>query len=331
LGAEDLGTVATDYLIVGPNTNDVPSKGYHVVRAATNLVWVVGRFAVEHTEADYNRVYQLESQLVLEPVESYALGESPEFPDLPNPKNLTIPWQMFRMDPHDYFSFLGYVLKKNPPLEQDAKIVKELALLGLWPVENFDWDKLTSAQRTALTNGVLSGRQEFWHYGQQRERHKYPTGWNAPKPNAGNFGTDYVARAIATVYGIGGNVPKIAIYFSARADRTGALLNGSKLYKVHFDADKIPPTRAFWSFTAYNPQLWLAQNGLNRYSLGSLYPELQKNADGSVDIYFSHSDPGQPNWLPTPSGPVTVVLRTYWPEEPILNGTWTPPAIVECL
>jgi hypothetical protein len=33
------------------------------------------------------------------------------------------------------------------------------------------------------------------------------------------------------------------------------------------------------------------------------------------------------NWLPTPGGPIFVVMRLYWPREEALNGSWKPPAV----
>jgi hypothetical protein len=57
------------------------------------------------------------------------------------------------------------------------------------------------------------------------------------------------------------------------------------------------------------------------------------NADGSVDIYLQAGSPGmdkEANWLPTPRGKFSVMLRLYWPKETppsILDGTWKPPPI----
>ena len=36
------------------------------------------------------------------------------------------------------------------------------------------------------------------------------------------------------------------------------------------------------------------------------------------------------NWLPSPDGPIYLVMRLYWPKEKapsILNGTWAPPKV----
>jgi hypothetical protein len=46
-----------------------------------------------------------------------------------------------------------------------------------------------------------------------------------------------------------------------------------------------------------------------------------------LTITISNVQPGSgtDNWLPAPDGPFRMILRTYVPQTPILNGTWQPP------
>jgi hypothetical protein len=50
------------------------------------------------------------------------------------------------------------------------------------------------------------------------------------------------------------------------------------------------------------------------------------NADGSTDIYFDASPPGDGrNWLRSvPEKGFFVILRLYGPTEPFFNQTWRP-------
>ena len=71
-------------------------------------------------------------------------------------------------------------------------------------------------------------------------------------------------------------------------------------------------------------------NPLERYSLGTKNKNLKYNADGSLTLYAGAKSPGKDNennWLPAPEGPFSLYIRAYWPENAILDGTWTPPTI----
>jgi hypothetical protein len=87
---------------------------------------------------------------------------------------------------------------------------------------------------------------------------------------------------------------------------------------------RTPPVKFYWSATVYDR----ATHGLIRDSKwstrGSNTPGLQKNADGSVDVYFGPKAPGakESNWVPTKSGAgFEVLFRFYGPEKPLFEKT----------
>jgi hypothetical protein len=54
--------------------------------------------------------------------------------------------------------------------------------------------------------------------------------------------------------------------------------------------------------------------------------------DGSLTLYAQTNPPSDnklANWLPAPDGDFTLYLRAYWPDAPIIDGSWTPPPIVK--
>ena len=59
-------------------------------------------------------------------------------------------------------------------------------------------------------------------------------------------------------------------------------------------------------------------------------PGLTFAADGSLTLHLQHDQPEdapEGNWLPAPTGAFNVALRTYQPQEAIVQGAWFPPAI----
>jgi hypothetical protein len=146
----------------------------------------------------------------------------------------------------------------------------------------------------------------------------------------GEFGTDYALRAGVAYGGLGANSPKDAVYPGTNLDSEGNQLDSDHQYVVHYDKAGIPPVNAFWSLTMYNEKDFLAENPINRFTIGDRNT-LKYNADGSLDIYLQKTSPGKDkasNWLPTPSsGPFKITMRLYWPKEAVLNRSWQPPVV----
>jgi hypothetical protein len=122
------------------------------------------------------------------------------------------------------------------------------------------------------------------------------------------------------------------VYFTARAEASGAPLTGARGYVLHFAAGQLPPLTptGFWSVTMYDAQTrFLVENPINRYAINSADRSLLYNADGSLDIYLQATPPAgrESNWLPAPPGNFYVVLRTYLPTDDVRNGDWQPPAL----
>ena len=88
----------------------------------------------------------------------------------------------------------------------------------------------------------------------------------------------------------------------------------------------------FWSLTLYNEHHFFSPNALKRYSLGTKNKALKTNADGSLTIYVQSDPPPeaqQSNWLPAPKdADFTLYVRAYWPKAAVIDGSWTPPAVV---
>ena len=130
--------------------------------------------------------------------------------------------------------------------------------------------------------------------------------------------------------------PMVNVYNTGAEDgASGQRLDGSKRYRVTFAAGE-PPVRGFWSLTLYDAQHFFVPNDIGRYSVGTKNRDLLANPDGSVTIHVQATEPTHPaartNWLPAPHGaPFSLHIRSYWPERAIVDGVWTPPAVMVVL
>ena len=120
------------------------------------------------------------------------------------------------------------------------------------------------------------------------------------------------------------------MYFYTDNDSQLQQFNGKSSYEVIFSKGQLPPVKGFWSLTMYNPAHFFYPNALKRYTLGTKNKTLKYNLDGGLTIYLGNKSPSkdkESNWLPAPTGEFSIWLRAYWPDQPILDGTWTPPRV----
>jgi len=157
-----------------------------------------------------------------------------------------------------------------------------------------------------------------------------PGHWGTQR-NGARFGTDYLSRTAMGRANIFVNTPEETAYFYQDLDARGERLHGSRSYSVTFPPHDLPPVRGFWSLTLYNEHHFFHPNELHRYSLGTKNKNLHHAADGSLTLTASATPPDddelRTNWLPAPDGPFSLYLRAYWPQRPILDGTWAPPPV----
>src|SRR6202012_2712889 len=102
----------------------------------------------------------------------------------------------------------------------------------------------------------------------------------------------------------GANLPADAVYPTTFVDGDGKQLDAANRYVLHFDT--APPGNAFWSVTLYDNESFFVENAIGRQAISSWMP-LERNADGSIDIYIQRDSLASPNWLPAPGrGAVTL-------------------------
>jgi hypothetical protein len=104
--------------------------------------------------------------------------------------------------------------------------------------------------------------------------------------------------------------PPPGVYVEAFEDGTGETLNGSHTYRL-----RVPPhvpIGQFWSVVAYEADAAGFLGHVPTVRLEACTPDVDRNADGSVDLYFAPEPPDghATNWISTVEGrPFFVLFR----------------------
>lgn len=331
-GKRTTGTGPQKYAITGPGWNGTVPAGVTQYKSPTGIVWILGRIYCTGTPEDYAAVHKLQDEISIVPLSAYGKLYTPPPGKVDPAIDMKTPVreQVNALDTGAYFNLLAALMKDSPPAAADAPMVEKLAKLGIVPGQPFDIGALEPAVQDALKDVPQEAFTEIMSHFKTAGKDK--EGW-VFTTNAGTYGTDYTQRALITAIGLGANRPQDAVYPTSEVDPTGKPYSGANKYVMHFAKGKLPPVDGFWSLTMYNGDYFFAANPLNRYTL-SERNDLKTNADGSVDFYLQHENPGpekESNWLPAPSDKFILMMRLYWPKEKdpsIIDGSWSPPAVV---
>lgn len=325
-GKRTTGNGAQTYLITNASwKGEVPSDMVHYT-SPTALVWILGRTYSTGTPEDLAIVHKFQDNLKLVPLASWSKSYTPPVGKVDKTVNMKTPprAQVNALSGQTYFTLLATLLKNNPPVAADSKMVKKMEMLGLTPGKDFDFNAQSEDVKKALTQASSKGLQKIMAH--RAKAGKIVNGWVYAK-ETGDYKTDYLQRSFITYFGLGANLEEDAIYPSADIDAKGVMLNGANKYVLHFKT--VPPVDGFWSLTMYDAEYFFTENSLKRYNLNSRH-KFNFNKDGSLDLYFQKESPGadkEANWLPAPGGNFNLMLRTYWPEKEMLTGKWVAPAV----
>jgi hypothetical protein len=118
-------------------------------------------------------------------------------------------------------------------------------------------------------------------------------------------------------------------YLSSYRDKEGKWYDGKHNY--HMVVPPNVPIKQFWEVTVYNLDTRATiVNKADRSAISSRTEGVEKNADGSVDLYFGAAAPPgkKSNWIKTNPGEYWFCyFRVYGPTEPFINKSWPLPDI----
>jgi hypothetical protein len=324
------GTTPGFYLLVGPDWQGQVPKGItKVFHASTKTALAAPRIFQDDTPEDKRAVQRVLTGIVMYPLADYdgrmkvmEWSRLPKVPAAPHGEEETR-WVF----PEKFADELPAVLADAPPLPgEEARYAQVLAVLAAAK----DNPKLKQAVTEAATEAeqtLVNPLFQFRNYGQQLPHH-----WSTIS-NESAFGTDYFTRTAVAKSNILVNSPNETKYYYQDLDASGARLNSANRYTVTFAKDGTPPVNGFWSLSVYNEHHFFVANPINRFSVGTKNKDLRLSGDGSLTIHVQPDAPAdaaqRANWLPAPRGDFSLYVRAYWPKPAVLDGSWTPPAVIK--
>jgi hypothetical protein len=324
------------YLILPPDyTGRIPA-GYHVYRSGTYGVFAFWR-------AHFNDPKDLSEPVrLLERVRIYPLGMRPRAARMEFPNASAVPIDMLYPQDGSAFALLARFLDREYVDPADREMRGMAAAIGVAKATAF----APGGRAEALLDRAARTATRIGHVIASTPSPRSPTGryypdrqYVEPFPANATFSGESLnyldARTGFFTYAysssptmpmkpeaVGGKYPSVF------TDADGEFLSGDRQYRLHLPAN-IPAAR-FWSVTVYDALTGAGlDNGQPFPSINAMDQPLQ-NADGSTDIYFGATTPGQNrNWLATvPGKGWFAIIRLYEPQRAFFDQSWMPDDIV---
>lgn len=334
-GSRTAGGGAAQYLLSGPGWKGKVPVGMKHVESPTQYMLILGRTYADGTEEDYKAVNALQAEYKVIPLSSWGKPYTYKAPPVnPNPGfSMTDAPQdvILKMGTEEYFILMAKLMGgAAPPAKEDGPMVKRMASIGIIPGKPFEMNKLSPEVQAALKDVPQVALKKI--EANKESLGTVVNGWVISM--VGQYGTDYMKRAVVGAFGWPANLKEDAVYPYTTVDSSGEKLTGANKYTLTFAKGQTPPANGFWSITMYmiDQGWWFVPNPLNKFTV-SMRDNPKFNPDGSLTLYFQNESPGkdkEANWLPAPKGEFIPMLRMYWPKEKapsILDGSWTPPKV----
>jgi len=337
---EDVGPAGVDkgkggkYLILPPNHSAAIPDGYIALPSMNYQGYALLRSILRSgSDADVATAVAYAKRIKLYPLSQAASPPATTFVDaIDVVYDSTIPYDL------RFFLSLDRVVQMEPWLARDRLMIDILKSVGIEKGKPFNPDART---RDILTSAALEARafleikyQDVFKPYFDISRWAVPGSPDYLKASQNGFSDPnaYPFDSRGLVFTFAFFTPKHLgegqFYLMTVKDKDGQNFDGSKSYRLTVPANA--PVNQYWSATVYDRATHGLIRDMPRSGRGSQSQGLQKNPDGSVDIYFGPTTPAgrDANWVPTnPSGQFEVLFRFYGPEKPLFVKTWKLPDI----
>jgi len=317
-------------LIVGPG-QAVPADtaGYHVVQVKTRILFT-GYRVLDRREKE-----ALTAKVLMYP---YSQRDNP-----PASKVIFAKKTFTQSHPRGfaYWECVNQFVQREPVHERDRLFMAMLRALGIEMGKPF---QPNSRMQGILTDAAAMGEQmaRVTVYEKRFENAYYrkDAKWQYalvvdPSQRQPNYDelderTDWFYEAIGCSYAMITKTPGVgSVYLATYQDKDGEWLDGGQNYRLKVSPN--PPMKQFWAASVYDMDTRnLMGNASAKAEISSNTQGLQKNADGSVDVYFGPKPPQgrEANWVETQTGIFWFpYFRLYAPTEAYFDKSWPLPDI----
>lgn len=339
---EDAGPDGADqgkggkYLILPPGYKGEVPDGYFVLRADTSAGFALLRSNLKsHADADVAAAVAYGKRAKVYPLARAADPPATKFVDA----NGVLFDSTIKFDA-SFFKNLDRVVQEQPWLDRDRVMIDALRSVGIEKGKPFKPDAATGKVLTGAAQeakAVLAARYDAGFARMTPEYRWFPaavaelvrsvsTGYANPN----EYPVD--ARGVTYTLGFTGvkRLGTAQFYLMVNKDKAGGDFDGGKTYKLTVPANA--PVKNYWSVTAYDRETHALIKDTSHPSRASITAGVQKNADGSVDVYFGPKAPAgkESNWVQTdPKGRFELLFRLYGPEKAFFDKTWKLPDVEE--
>jgi hypothetical protein len=233
-----------------------------------------------------------------------------------------------------FFESFNRMVQEEPVRQGDMVMMGMLKSIGIEKGKDFKPDAATqsiprSGAQEAQANfiGMLTSYSQPWWPDRK---------WSPPDPKGVKTGFTYQtadaldvdARGFANfaAFAMPKKTGTSLVYLFTFRDSRGERLRGERTYTVRIPANV--PAKQYWSMIVYAVDTAALIREAPVVTLDSYNQAMQRNADGSVDIYFGPKPPAgkEANWIYTAAGSAFFpAMRFYDPDKPLFDRTWKLP------
>ncbi|QIG93137.1 MULTISPECIES: DUF1254 domain-containing protein [unclassified Bradyrhizobium] len=338
---EDAGLLGADkgkggkYLILPPGYTGKAPDGYIALQSDTFGGYMLLRSNLRsHGADDVVRSIAYGKQLKIYPL---AQADNPPPTVFTDVKDIGYD-STIRYDA-SFFEHLDRIVQNEPWLQRDRAMIDPLKTVGIEKGKPFSPSDATRALLTSAAReaGALleakydAGLPPFFS---ETSRWTLPAPADIVKAAQEGYADPDVypidSRGMAYSYAYIG-IKRLGagqFYLISIRDKDGRAFEGGGTYRLTVPPNA--PVEQYWSVTAYDRQTHALIKNMSRASRSSQIADMQRNADGSVDVYFAPAAPvgKEANWVPTdPARKFELMFRAYAPTKALFDHSWKLPDV----